>query len=663
MAETREPVEELREARQRLSQLERQRDALRASERLYRALVDRSQGLICTHDLEGCLLSANPAAARRLGYDPDEVVGQRLDRFLAPDARHLFPSYLERIAHARAANGLMRLVDRDGNEMVWLYGNSLYEEPGKPPYVLAHAQDITAFKRVERELRRSEAKFRSLVERASYGIFRCTVDGTLVTVNPALVVMLGCEAEGELLGVSLVGDVFADPAEGRGVLRTDRSADRLPPTDVRWRRRDGARITVRLSGQLVRGEGGEVEAFEMMVEDVTERLALEARLRQAQKLELLGQWTGGIAHDFNNILAVILTSAEVIAASLPPERTDLLSDLDELRGAGRRGTALVRRLLTFGRRTSVVLKPLNLGLAAGDLLAAVRRLMPATIEVQSRLDAGIPEILADAGVIEQILLNLVTNARDAMPEGGVIRVETHRASFDADHRAAHGWGDPGDYVCLTVRDTGWGMDEHTRRKIFEPFFTTKGPGQGTGLGMAMLYGLVKQHRGFVDVQSRVSQGTSVTVYFPVTVARAVPAASPESAGRLAGGAETILFVDDEGPVRRAAKRLLERYGYTVLEAADGTEGLTTYQARRSDIDLVVSDVFMPGMTGGDLYRAIRRLEPRVPFLLVSGYSLPDARRKALLDRTIPFMQKPWVPADLIQAVRDVLDLGHLRQAG
>ena len=269
-------------------------------------------------------------------------------------------------------------------------------------------------------------------------------------------------------------------------------------------------------------------------------------------------------------------------------------------------------------------------------------------------DQRLPSVIADQGAIEQILMNLATNARDAMPKGGALRIETRHRWFDDEHVSAHGWGTPGECVCISVADTGSGMDEETKRRIFEPFFTTKPAGAGTGLGMAMVYGLVKQQRGFVDIVSEVGEGTAVMVYFPATSGKeVVPVA--ETRQELPRGAETIVFIEDEASIRRAGRRALERSGYTVLVAKDGEEGLELYHGHKAEIDLVIADMVMPRMSGPQVYQEIQRDAGRAKFVFMSGYSARDVRTSISIDPTIPFLPKPWTVAEMLQKVREVLD--------
>ncbi|NIM52090.1 MAG: PAS domain S-box protein, partial [Gemmatimonadales bacterium] len=630
-------------------------EALRASEERYRDLVEHSHGLIAIHDLDGTILATNPEAARSLGHEPPFGVGLNLVDILAPDVRSELPAYLQRIRQEGWDEGVMRVVTKSGEQRIWAYRNVLRQEGEREPYVLAIALDITDLKRAEQSARQSELRYRTLVDHATYGIYRSSADGRFLAANPAMAKMLGYESADELLALDLARDVYVDPTERARLVEEYKDTDAVDELEVEWKRKDGEQVIVRLSGRVLRDPAGEFDGFEMIADDVTERRALEEQIRQAQKMEAIGQLTGGIAHDFNNILTIILANADLVGAALPSDQKDAEHDLKELRAAARRGTAMVKMLLGFGRRELLSVKPVDIGQLVARLSVSLRRLLPEDIDVRVFCESPRLHAQADPGTIEQILVNLATNARDAMPDGGLLRIEVRRAWLDDDHVAQHGWGEPGEYVCVAVSDTGMGMDDRTRRKIFEPFFTTKEPGVGTGLGMAMIYGLVRQQRGFVDVQSEPGEGTTVKVYL-VRVhepERAAAATATEEA--LHQGTETVLVVEDEEPIRRVAQRTLERFGYRVLLAADGEEGLNTFISNKADIDLVITDLVMPKMSGPDLYTAISSESPAPKFVFTSGYGARDIRAGATLDATVPFLPKPWTLTELLVRVREALD--------
>ena len=518
----------------------------------------------------------------------------------------------------------------------------------------------TPRRHAERALRRSGAEYKAIVERATYGIYRSSLEGRFLKVNPALVAMLGYETEAQVMALELDRDVYVEPGERARAIKTSSGLDRITGTEVQWKRKDGHRIIVRLSGRAVKGENGDLKGFEMIAEDVTEQRTLERALQQAQKMETIGRLTSGIAHDFNNLLTVILAQSNLIGKALPSEPpTELRRDLDELTDAARRGAELVHRLLGFSRHEILDLRPLSAPEWVEEELHTLRRLLPATIEIKCDAEPAAGVVEADAGALEQILLNLATNARDAMPKGGTLHLDVRRTRLDAEDRPLHAWVEPGSYVCIAVSDTGAGMDPKTQARVFEPFFTTKPAGVGTGLGMAMVYGLVKQHKGFVHLYSEVGQGTTVKIYLPLALEQPVPGDAPGAGEEemLPGGDETILLVEDDLHLRTVAQRLFEKVGYRVHAAADGAEGLAAYGARASEIDLVITDMVMPKVSGLMVYAAIRRKQGSgkpVKILFMSGYPAPDFRESLASDPDVTFVTKPWTASELLRQIRSLL---------
>ncbi len=492
------------------------------------------------------------------------------------------------------------------------------------------------------------------MEKVPDGVGVLAPDGRILYANPALCAMLGYSADA--LAGRLVSD-FQHPED------RSRSAERIrallqggseSPAQYRLLHKDGGEVMAEITSRVIEYEGA--TALLSTVRDLTEHLELEEQLRQAQKMEAVGQLAGGIAHDFNNLLTVVQVNTELLADKLPEADSEVTADIRELKAAVARGKNLIEQLLAFSRREELKIEPLDLRTLITDFEPTLRRLIPENIDIQIETPDGPAIALASPGAVEQIVLNLSTNARNAMPGGGQLRIAFWLARLDATDWFATGRTVPGAFVCLAVSDTGVGMDEVTQARLFEPFFTTRRSAGGSGLGMAVVYGLAKQLGGHVHVYSELGQGTTIKVYLPVAAPDAgrTPAAG-HAVTEVRGGSETILVAEDEPALRRAAKRILERLGYDVLLAADGEEALKVFEARGSRIDLIVTDMIMPKLGGRALYTALRERGQEVPFLFASGYTAGDIEETAQLDPGLPFLAKPWTLSELAQKIRQVLD--------
>jgi signal transduction histidine kinase len=522
-------------------------------------------------------------------------------------------------------------------------------EAGADDYVVKPFRADELVRRVEATVRlarsRAEAaSYRGLVDHMVHGIGRC-VRGVLIAANPALASLLGYASPADVIGIDLVDHIFVDDRDFALLA----SGAAVRSEDVQLRRRDGTLFW----GRVSRGAGAG-DVCDLMIEDVTERRLLDEQVRQAQKMDAIGQLTAGIAHDFNNLLTAILVNTDLSVRALRRGRTTVLDELDTVRAAGRRGADMVRKLMSFSRQRDADQAPVDVGELIVGVVGMLQRLLPENIEIRTRLDPARTIIRADAGAVEQVLLNLATNARDAMADGGVLVVESHRVTLDAARCAALGWGEPGEHVLVIVRDDGTGMDETARRRIFEPFFTTKAPGHGTGLGMAMVYAIMHEHRGSVAIESAPGRGTEIRLLFPRATAFDEPEAPRRREAGPRGGGETVLVVEDDLIVRDAARAALESAGYRVLLARDGVEAIRILDGGGTRIDLVISDEVMPRCTGAELYVAARRMLHMPRFLFTSGYS-------SVADRPypggVPFLAKPWSDAELTRRVREVLDAG------
>ena len=507
-------------------------------------------------------------------------------------------------------------------------------------------------KRTEEQLHESERKYRLLFETNPEPMFVYDFETLrILAVNGAAIARYGY-SEAEFLALT-IRDLR--PVEEQG--RLDQELARRPDegavrTGVRHRAKDGRLFEVDLVARPLEFAGRRARL--VLARDVTAQRHLENQLRQSQKMEAVGQLAGGIAHDFNNLLTAILGSTQLLLQATPPGDVRR-EDVEEIRNAGLRAAELTRQLLAFSRRQVLAPKVLELNAVVANMDKMLRRLIGDDVELATALHAEAGAVNADPGQLEQVLLNLVVNARDAMPGGGRVLIETTRLLLrdelvERRHRLA-----PGDYVCLAVTDSGLGMDEATQAHLFEPFFTTKEVGKGTGLGLATVYGIVKQSGGYIWVYSEPGRGTTVKVYLPRVRGAAEPPLPAPEPPPLRGGNETVLLVEDAAPVRTLARRSLEARGYRVLDAADGPSAIELSARHAGEIDVLVTDVVMPGMSGRELAERLAPTRRGMKVLYTSGYTDDAMVRQGVLNAGVAFLQKPFVPDTLARKVRDVLD--------
>jgi len=512
-----------------------------------------------------------------------------------------------------------------------------------------------ALRAAQENLRHSELNFRSLVTNAPYGVCRCDASGKILDVNPAFVELLGHASADELIGEHIFG-LYAENDRWFDLADFLRSSAPFKGLTAEWKRKDGVTTVVRVSGRSVSNgrEGGVV--FELFAEDVTERRALEQQLRQAQKMEAVGRLAGGIAHDFNNLLMVISGYSEFLLERLGDEPR-LRGPAQEIASAAERASSLTRQLLAFSRKQMLAPRVVNLNDVATENLKMLTRMIGEDIDLVLVPATGLWPVRADAGQIEQVIMNLAVNARDAMPSGGKLTIETSNVALDEEYARFHAPLRPGDYVMVAISDTGAGMDTETQSHIFEPFFTTKGT-KGTGLGLSTVYGIIKQSGGYIWVYSEVGKGTTFKIYLPrvaSTGEAVVQVATPVEQQRVEPGTETILLVEDETNLRYLARQYLEKQGYKVIEAADGAVAMQIAVAHEKVIHLLLTDVIMPGMNGRELAQRISEIRPNVKILYMSGYTENVIGHNGMLDAGVRLLQKPFNLRDLRSKVREVLD--------
>ena len=509
-----------------------------------------------------------------------------------------------------------------------------------------------ALRATQESLRRSEGSFRSLVTNAPYGICRCDSFGVIQDANPALVTMFGYEKASDLTGRHL-GSFYADAQQWFSTADYFHAREEFDGLTVECVRKDGSTIFARISGRVI--PNGLEKSYEVFMEDITENRTLEMQLRQAQKMEAIGRLAGGIAHDFNNLLMVISGYSEFLLERIGPD-PQLRGPAEEISNATQRATSLTRQLLAFSRKQMLAPKVLDLNEVVTENLKMLTRMIGEDIDLVMVPGEELGAVRADPGQIDQVIMNLAVNARDAMPQGGKLTIETANVTLDENFARTHSPLTAGDYVMLSISDTGVGMDSETQSRIFEPFFTTKGT-KGTGLGLSTVYGIVKQSGAYIFVDSQPQRGTAFRAYFPRIDVREEAAAAQESVGlpRPDYGQETILLVEDEDNLRRLSRHYLETQGYRILEAADGAAALQIANAHKGVIHLLLTDVVMPGMNGRELAHQISAQRSDVRVLFVSGYTENVVGRNGLLDAGVNLLQKPFTLPTLKEKVREVLD--------
>jgi len=517
-----------------------------------------------------------------------------------------------------------------------------------------------ALRSAQEGLRRSEVNFRSLVTNAPYGICRCDATGVLLSANPALVSMLGYSSSSELIGRSLP-TLYAESQQWFTAADYFRSSQRFTGLIAEWLRKDGSAIIARLSGRSIHDEKN-TTFFELFAEDITEHRALEQQLRQAQKMEAVGRLAGGIAHDFNNLLMVISGYCEFLLERIGPDPA-VRGPAQEIAKAAKRATSLTVQLLAFSRKQMLAPKLLDLNAVVTENLKLLTRLIGEDIDLVMIPGGELGLVKADPGQIEQVIMNLAVNARDAMPRGGNLVIETANVRLDESYTRTHAGVEPGEYVMIAVSDSGVGMDLETQSHIFEPFFTTKGP-KGTGLGLSTVYGIIKQSGGYVWVYSELNKGTTFKVYLP-RVSRAGEALAPQLPAPVteaAQGHETILLVEDESTVRELTQQYLQAQGYTVFEAADPNIALQISNAHSGPIHLLLTDVIMPVMNGRELAQRITASRSETRVLFMSGYTENAIGHNGTLEPGINLLQKPFTLPSLRARVRQALDTPLIHEA-
>jgi two-component system cell cycle sensor histidine kinase/response regulator CckA len=628
---------------------------LRQSQEKYARMIHASPDAITLRSLpDRRYLEVNEGFCRMTGYSAEEVLGKtsaELNIWADPETRRGIVEKILREGEIHEEE--FRFRTRSGEIR---YGQlaAVSLMVGHQPCMLSVTRDITERKRAEEELRRSNLRFRLLVEDAPFGILQVTLGGSILQANPALVRMLGYGSEEELCKLDMARDIYHDAKQRERIVEEHSQEKDFHNVEVQWRRKDGKVITALLSGHRVAGPEDAPAYYEVFAEDITERRVLERQLLQSQKMEAIGRLAGGIAHDFNNLLGVVLGHTEILEdyASRDPR---LRKSVEAIHNAARRASSLTMQLLAFSRKQVVAPRIIDLNASVREIEKLLHRVMGEDIELILRLRPDLGAIQIDPGQLDQILMNLVVNARDAMPNGGKLILESTDVTLDEPYVGRHLGATTGSFVLLSISDTGCGMDQETLSHIFEPFFTTKEKGKGTGLGLSTVYGIVKQCGGYIMAYSEVDRGTTFKVYFPRISGTPEAPRPSDRRVEIPSGKETVLLVEDETALRELTRVLLEKAGYTVLEAENVEDAVHLADGAKGIIDLLLTDVVMPGMDGHELSRQLTSRCSALKVLYMSGYADDIIAHRGVLNRGTALLQKPFSRAALLAKVREVLD--------
>jgi PAS domain S-box-containing protein len=643
----------------------RMEEKLKESEAQYRTLFEGSPDAIFIADSEeGTILDANQAACRLLARRREEIIGLHQSKLHPPEMEQFSRADFQRHVEEAKLKGITHLMENtvlrsDGKEVPVEILTQSVAISGKN-VLLGVFRDISERYQMEAALRKSERFIRDILESVDEGFIVIDRDFRIISANKAYLSQVKMAPE-EVIGrhcyeISHHSDKPCfEMGEQCSVKHTFDTGDPFTALHVHHDREKNPVYVETKSYPFKDPSGNTVSAIEI-VNNTTEKKKLEDQLRHAQKMEAVGQLAGGIAHDFNNILTAITGYGSLMMRKMAdddPSRNFLQQILD----SSQRAANLTQGLLAFSRKQVMSPVPVQVNKIIENVEKLLRRLIGEDVELKVALTGSELTVMADVGQIEQVLVNLATNARDAMSEGGSLSIRTEIAALDAEFIRTQEYGHPGAYACISVTDSGTGMDDRTKRRIFEPFFTTKEVGRGTGLGLSIVYGIIKQHNGFITCYSEQSKGTTFKIYLPlIGLDAAKPTAGiylPES-----GGSETILVAEDDAAVRTLVKEVLQQFGYTVIEAVDGEDAVAVFSKNRDRIQLLILDVIMPKKNGKEVFEEIRKDRPDVNVIFSSGYTADILQKKGIPEEEFNFISKPVSPTELLRTVREALDKGQ-----
>ena len=632
-------------------------EALRASEARYRRLFEAAKdGILILDATTGEIIDVNPFLIHLLQYPREEFLGRRLWEMGAfKDLEACKTAFRELQDKEQIRYEDLPLETSDGRLIAVEFVSNVYQVD-RLKVIQCNIRDISDRRRTEEAMRASEERYRDLFENANDIIYTLNLEGNFTSLNKSGERITGY-TQAEIREQNIVQLVVPESQELIRQLMVQKSAQEpTAPYEMEIVTKDGQRVALEVSNRLMYQQNGKPVGIQGIARDVTERKQLQLQLSQSQKMEAIGRLAGGVAHDFNNHLGIIIGYSELLLERLGPD-DPLRKNARMIKEAGLRSAALTRQLLAFSRRQVFEPKVLNLNEVVTEIEKMLRPLIGEDIELVTLLNPELGKVRADPSQIDQVIMNLAVNSRDAMPQGGRLTIETANVELDESYARTHVTVQAGSYVMLAVSDTGMGMDTETQTHMFEPFFTTKEKGKGTGLGLAMAYGIVKQSGGYIWVYSEPGQGTTFKIYLPRLEAGVREAETERVSSAALQGEETVLLVEDEGMLRELAREFLQSSGYTVLEAGNGAEAIEVSKRHQGLIHLLMTDVVMPGMSGRELTQRMKGHRPDTKVLYVSGYTDDVVLRNGMLEPGTAFLQKPFTRDTLMHKVRDVLEGG------
>jgi PAS domain S-box-containing protein len=603
----------------------------------------------------GIIQTINQTGAAMLGLERSELIGMFFSRCVTKNDYRKFRGHLLNCMYENGPVATeLHLTVKDGREIIVQLLSVAYPDPLQSATQYRTAMtDITEHRKAEDALRESELKYRKLFEESKDAILTMAADGSLDDANPAALELFGYTKE-ELRGVDFSRAFRCNAAERERFRQVLFRTGSVKDMQLELRRKNGETLLVHASASIIYDDKKEIGGYRAFIHDLTAFKKLEQQLLQAQKMESIGLLAGGVAHDFNNMLTAILGFGETIMETVDPADETTKSNIDRILEAAGRAKNLTGNLLAFSRKQVINPKPIAVNGTITTLSAFLTRIIGEDIELRTKLSDKEMTIIADTGQIEQVLINLATNARDAMPAGGRLLLETQPLYIGETKKKTYDLDTSGNYACISVTDTGVGIDAENMKRLFEPFYTTKGVGKGTGLGLSISYGIIKQHGGSIVAKSTPGKGATFHIYLPLTAARSSES-TPPAAFSSVSGTETILVAEDEQIVMMFVKKILEKAGYTVITASDGAEALEKFKANKDTVSLVLSDMVMPKKNGREVCEEIRTIKPGIRTIFISGYTADIIDKKGILEKDVCFITKPFTKNDLLRKIREVLD--------